>query len=91
MLIEGEVDYAIYMLDPSGIITNWNAGATHIKDYTAGKVIGRHFSCLYTRFVCRHSCWSAARPAASLAAAGIPSPALPCSPSPPSDPACLRT
>ena len=27
LLVEGVIDYAIYMLDPSGIVTNWNAGA----------------------------------------------------------------
>ena len=26
LLVEGVIDYAIYMLDPTGIITNWNAG-----------------------------------------------------------------
>ena len=27
LLVEGVIDYAIYMLDPNGIVTNWNAGA----------------------------------------------------------------
>ena len=27
VLVEGVVDYAIYMLDPNGIVTTWNAGA----------------------------------------------------------------
>ena len=35
LLVEGVVDYAIYMLDPNGIITNWNAGAKRIKGYEA--------------------------------------------------------
>ena len=26
LLVEGVVDYAICMLDPNGIVTNWNAG-----------------------------------------------------------------
>ena len=30
LLVEGVVDYAIYMLDPDGIVTNWNAGAARI-------------------------------------------------------------
>jgi len=47
LLVEGVIDYAIYMLDPSGIITNWNAGARRIKGYEAHEVIGRHFQIFY--------------------------------------------
>jgi PAS domain S-box-containing protein len=47
LLVEGVVDYAIYMLDPQGIVTNWNAGAKRIKGYEAGEVIGRHFGMFY--------------------------------------------
>src|SRR3982750_4049799 len=35
LLVQGVIDYAIYMLDPQGHITNWNTGAQHIKGYTA--------------------------------------------------------
>ena len=48
LLVEGVRDYAIYMLDPDGIITNWNAGAALIKGYTADEVVGTHFSRFYT-------------------------------------------
>src|SRR5690606_14739766 len=48
MLVEGVRDYAIYMLDPQGYITNWNSGAALIKGYTADEVIGQHFSLFYT-------------------------------------------
>ncbi len=48
MLVQGVRDYAIYMLDPDGYITNWNAGAELIKGYTADEIIGRHFSTFYT-------------------------------------------
>jgi PAS domain S-box-containing protein len=48
LLVEGVVDYAIFMLDPDGIITNWNAGAERIYNYAAGEAIGRHFSLVYT-------------------------------------------
>jgi PAS domain S-box-containing protein len=48
MLVEGIIDYAIYMLDPSGIITNWNTGAERLKGYTADEIIGQHFSWFYT-------------------------------------------
>ena len=47
LLVEGVTDYAIYMLDPSGIIANWNAGARRIKGYEAAEVIGRHFGMFY--------------------------------------------
>ncbi|HEV2264494.1 MAG TPA: PAS domain S-box protein [Stellaceae bacterium] len=48
LLIEGVVDYAIYMLDPSGIVTNWNAGAERLKGYRADEIVGQHFSRFYT-------------------------------------------
>jgi PAS domain S-box-containing protein len=47
LLVEGVIDYAIYMLDPTGLITNWNAGAKRIKGYEAAEVIGRHFGMFY--------------------------------------------
>jgi PAS domain S-box-containing protein len=43
-LVEGVSDYAIYMLSPEGIVTNWNSGAQRIKGYVADEVIGTHFS-----------------------------------------------
>jgi PAS domain S-box-containing protein len=49
MLVDAVVDYAIYMLDPSGVITNWNTGAERMKGYTADEVIGHHFSRFYTK------------------------------------------
>ena len=48
MLVQGVRDYAIYMLNPDGVITNWNAGAQQIKGYTADEVVGQHFSQFYT-------------------------------------------
>jgi PAS domain S-box-containing protein len=47
LLVQGVVDYAIYMLDPTGIVTSWNAGAKRIKGYSADEIIGRHFSIFY--------------------------------------------
>jgi PAS domain S-box-containing protein len=49
MLVEGVVDYAIYMLDPSGVVTNWNTGAARLKGYTADEIVGQHFSKFYTK------------------------------------------
>ena len=48
LLIEAVTDYAIYLLDPSGIVTTWNPGAQRFKGYTAGDIIGQHFSRFYT-------------------------------------------
>nr|CAD6407157.1 PAS domain-containing sensor histidine kinase [Rhizobium sp. Q54] len=48
LLVQGVRDYAIYMLDPSGHITNWNSGAELIKGYRGEEVIGSHFSRFYT-------------------------------------------
>src|SRR5690349_8581500 len=44
MLVEGVVDYAIYMLDPSGVITNWNPGGERLKGYTADEAVGQHLA-----------------------------------------------
>ena len=48
MLIEAVTDYAIYMLDPSGMVTSWNPGAQRFKGYLAREIIGQHFSRFYT-------------------------------------------
>ncbi|WP_201305918.1 hybrid sensor histidine kinase/response regulator [Roseomonas harenae] len=48
LLVQGVVDYAIYMLSPEGYVTNWNAGAERIKGYGAEEIVGEHFSRFYT-------------------------------------------
>jgi PAS domain S-box-containing protein len=48
LLVEGITDYAIYMLDPEGHVTNWNKGAERIKGYKAREIVGKHFSVFYT-------------------------------------------
>jgi PAS domain S-box-containing protein len=47
LLVQGVTDYALYMLDPNGIITTWNAGAQRIKGYEPAEVIGRHYSMFF--------------------------------------------
>jgi PAS domain S-box-containing protein len=49
LLVEGVKDYAIFMLDPQGNVLSWNSGAEKIKGYRADEIIGRHFSCFYTK------------------------------------------
>jgi PAS domain S-box-containing protein len=44
LLIEGVVDYAVYMLDPDGVVTSWNVGAERIKGYRREEILGRHYS-----------------------------------------------
>lgn len=48
MLVQSVTDYAIYMLDPEGHVTSWNAGARRFKGYEAEEIIGQHFSRFYT-------------------------------------------
>jgi PAS domain S-box-containing protein len=48
LLIDAVVDYAIYMIDPDGIITSWNAGARRFKGYEEAEILGQHFSRFYT-------------------------------------------
>jgi PAS domain S-box-containing protein len=48
LLVQSIVDYAIYLLDPKGTVTSWNAGAERIKGFTADEIIGRNFSTFYT-------------------------------------------
>jgi len=46
--MEAVTDYAIYLLDRSGIVTTWNPGAQRFKGYTADEIIGQPFSRFYT-------------------------------------------
>jgi PAS domain S-box-containing protein len=47
LLVESVKDYAIFILDPQGYVSTWNAGAERIKGYQASEIIGRHFSVFY--------------------------------------------
>src|ERR1700753_2469173 len=47
LLVQGITDYAIFMLDPDGIVSNWNSGAERIKGYKAREIVGKHFSTFY--------------------------------------------
>ena len=46
-LVESVRDYAIFMLDATGHVATWNAGAERIKGYRAGEIISSHFSRFY--------------------------------------------
>ena len=47
LLVERVKDYAIFALDPRGIVVSWNSGAERIKGYKATEIIGHHFSRFY--------------------------------------------
>lgn len=47
LLVASVKDYAIFLLDPSGTIMTWNAGAERIKGYKPQEIIGKHFSIFY--------------------------------------------
>ena len=47
LLLDGVYDYAIFMLDPRGMVISWNAGAERIKGYRAKEIIGHNFSCFF--------------------------------------------
>jgi PAS domain S-box-containing protein len=47
LLVESVQDYAIFALNPDGVIMSWNAGAVRLKGYAASEIIGRHFSIFY--------------------------------------------
>jgi PAS domain S-box-containing protein len=48
LLLDGVADHALYVLDPNGYITQWNAGAERMKGYAEAEIIGQHFSRFFT-------------------------------------------
>jgi PAS domain S-box-containing protein len=46
-IVQDVRDYAIFMLDPQGVIITWNEGAQRIKGYTPEQILGKHFSVFY--------------------------------------------
>jgi PAS domain S-box-containing protein len=47
LMVEAVKDYAIFMLDPHGLVASWNPGAERIKGYRADEIVGSHFSRFY--------------------------------------------
>jgi len=47
ILIEGVVDYAIFVVDPSGRVASWNSAAQKIMGYSADEIVGKHFGIFY--------------------------------------------
>jgi PAS domain S-box-containing protein len=48
LLVNQARDYAIFMLDPTGVVQTWNPGAERMKGYSRDEIVGRHFSVFYT-------------------------------------------
>ena len=65
LLVQGVTDYAIYMLSPQGVVSNWNVGAERIKGYSYEEAVGSHFSRFHTE-----EDRAAGMPARALATAG---------------------
>ncbi len=49
LLVDGLRDYAIFMLDPEGCVSSWNAAAQRITGFRAEEIIGRYCSIFYPR------------------------------------------
>ena len=49
LLVTSVRDYAIFMLDPKGVVVSWNEGAKRLKGYEPQEIIGKHFSRFYTQ------------------------------------------
>lgn len=47
LLVESVQDYAIFMMDPDGVVLSWNSGAQRLKGYTAHQIIGQSFELFY--------------------------------------------
>src|ERR1700730_3991300 len=49
LVIEHTRDYGIFRLDPEGCVVSWNLGAERMNGYTSDEIMGRHFSCFFTK------------------------------------------
>ena len=49
LLVDAVQDHAIYMIDPHGVVTNWNSGARAHQGLHADEIVGQHISRFYTR------------------------------------------
>ena len=48
LFMDSVTDYAIYMLDPEGLVIHWDKGAERLMRYSRQDVLGQHFSMLFT-------------------------------------------
>lgn len=64
LLIDAVDEYAIFLLDVTGHVATWNAGADRITGYRGEQILGTHFSAFY-----RPDDIASGKPAVALAAA----------------------
>ena len=48
LMVQGALDYALFMLDPQGNIVSWNVGAERLKGYQAEEILGQRHLRFYT-------------------------------------------
>ena len=48
LLIDGVVDYAVYLIGPDGLVASWNSGARRLQGYEPEEIIGRPYDMLFT-------------------------------------------
>jgi PAS domain S-box-containing protein len=48
LLIEGAMDYAIFLIDPRGHVVSWNPGAERILGYKQDEIVGQPLSRIFT-------------------------------------------
>src|SRR5258708_13192438 len=48
LLIENLKDFAIFAMNPEGVITSWNAGVERILGYSEAEFLGRPLSVIFT-------------------------------------------
>jgi PAS domain S-box-containing protein len=47
LLVDGIIDYGIFMLDVDGTVLTWNSGAERMNGYRSEEIVGRHFSLFF--------------------------------------------
>jgi two-component system CheB/CheR fusion protein len=48
LFVESVRDYALFQLDPNGLISSWNIGAERVLGYTEAEIIGQPFERIFT-------------------------------------------
>jgi len=48
LILSNVKDYAMFMLDTTGVVVTWNDGAEKMKGFVADEIIGQNFSRFYT-------------------------------------------
>jgi PAS domain S-box-containing protein len=49
LLVDGTRDYALFTMDPTGVVTSWNIGAERMLGYMEAEIVGQNFSCIFTQ------------------------------------------